>query len=190
MRSNRQTDREDLSKLAGALQFAAEQHRMQRRKDADRSPYINHPIALLNVLVNEGNISDTDVLCAAVLHDVIEDCADTARDRARLSAEIEDRFGERVLGIVKEVTDDKDLDKTERKRLQVEHAAHLSKEAQLVKLADKIVNLRDVASSPPDDWSSDRRREYFDWAKAVIDAMRRPESRLAERFDEAFAARP
>jgi guanosine-3',5'-bis(diphosphate) 3'-pyrophosphohydrolase len=190
MTSIREAETDGLCKLAGALHFAAEQHRMQRRKDAERSPYINHPIALLNVLVNEGNVADTDVLCAAVLHDVIEDCAETAPDRVRLAAEIEDRFGERVLGIVKEVTDDKDLDKAMRKCLQIEHAGHLSKEAQLVKLADKIVNIRDVASSPPGDWSLDRRREYFDWAQAVISAMGRPADALGKRFEIAYAARP
>ena len=60
-----------------AVAFAAEMHRNQRRKDAEASPYINHPIALANVLANEGLISDASVLCAAVLHDTIEDTEET-----------------------------------------------------------------------------------------------------------------
>lgn len=63
--------------LIRAAAFAAHKHRNQRRKDADASPYINHPIALANVLANEAGISDTLVLVAALLHDTIEDTATT-----------------------------------------------------------------------------------------------------------------
>lgn len=58
-------------------------------------------------------------------------------------------FGQAVADIVAEVSDDKTLEKAERKRLQVEHAAHISGRAKLVKLADKICNLRDIAAFPP-----------------------------------------
>jgi guanosine-3',5'-bis(diphosphate) 3'-pyrophosphohydrolase len=91
---------------------------------------------------------------------------------------------------VAEVTDDKSLAKLRRKALQIEHAPHLSKRAKLVKLADKICNLRDMASSPPHDWPLQRRREYFDWAKQVVDGMRGVHPRLEELFDAAYAARP
>lgn len=172
-----------IAKLIHATAFAADKHRMQRRKDVDASPYINHPIALAHVLSVEAGIEDENVLCAALLHDTIED-TDTSHD------ELEAQFGAKVAAIVAEVTDDKSLKKEERKRLQIEHAANLSSEAKLVKLADKICNLRDVAVSPPADWPLSRRQEYFDWAKSVIDGLRGAHADLEAKFDAAYALRP
>jgi GTP diphosphokinase / guanosine-3',5'-bis(diphosphate) 3'-diphosphatase len=168
--------------LLKALAFAAHKHRDQRRKDREASPYINHPIALANVLVNEGGVSDIDVLCAALLHDTLED---TATSHQELAA----AFGARIAGIVAEVTDDKNLPKAERKRMQIEHASGLSREAKLVKLADKICNLRDVAERPPEGWDLARRREYFDWAKRVVDGLRGTHAKLEAAFDAAHAMR-
>src|SRR5213080_3310944 len=110
----------ELALLLKALAFAAHKHREQRRKDAAASPYINHPIALADVLVNEGGVTDIEVLCAALLHDTVEDTDTTPEELA-------DVFGARIAGIVAEVTDDKALAKAERKRLQVEHAATISR---------------------------------------------------------------
>jgi len=171
-----------LALLLKALAFAAHKHRDQRRKDAEASPYINHPIALADVLVNEGGVDDVEVLCAALLHDTVED-TDTTPE------ELVDAFGPRVARIVAEVTDDKALPKAERKRLQVEHAGELSPEAKLVKLADKICNLRDVAQRPPASWDLARRREYFDWAKRVVDGLRGVHPRLEQAFDAAHRMR-
>jgi guanosine-3',5'-bis(diphosphate) 3'-pyrophosphohydrolase len=173
----------ELALLLKALAFAAHKHRDQRRKDAQASPYINHPIALADVLVNEGGVTDVEVLCAALLHDTVEDTATTHE-------ELVDAFGSRIARIVAEVTDDKSLSKAERKRLQVEHAVRLSPEAKRVKLADKICNLRDVASHPPAHWDLPRRREYFDWAKSVVDRLRGVDPRLEEAFDHAYAQMP
>ena len=166
-----------------ALEFASLKHRDQRRKDADASPYINHPIALANVLAREGGVTEDVVLAAALLHDTLEDTQTTP-------AELREHFGEKIAGIVEEVTDDKNLLKAERKRLQIEHAATISREAKLVKLADKICNVRDVADHPPARWDLARRREYFDWAKAVVDHMRGTHPELERRFDEAYALKP
>ncbi|WP_027817672.1 HD domain-containing protein [Paraburkholderia bannensis] len=170
-----------MNSLIQAAAFAAEKHRNQRRKDAHASPYINHPIALANVLANEGDVDDEAVLIAALLHDTIEDTQTTA-------AEIETQFGREVAQIVQEVTDDKRLLKAERKRLQIEHAAHISPQAKLVKLADKIANLRDIANSPPADWSLERKREYFTWSKAVVDQLRGVHPQLEAIFDQAWSA--
>ena len=159
-----------------ALVFAADKHRNQRRKDADASPYINHPIALANILVNEGGITDINVLCGAILHDTIEDTETTKE-------ELTQHFGEKITSIVLDVTDDKTLPKAERKLKQIEHASHASNEAKLVKLADKISNLRDLLSSPPKDWTDDRKKEYFDWAGKVIDQIRGTNSKLENIFD-------
>jgi GTP diphosphokinase / guanosine-3',5'-bis(diphosphate) 3'-diphosphatase len=172
----------ELALLLRALAFAAHKHRDQRRKDPEASPYINHPIALADVLVNEGAVSDIEVLCAALLHDTVEDTATTAQ-------ELKEIFGARIARIVAEVTDDQALPKAERKRLQVEHAGELSAEAKLVKLADKICNLRDVAERPPASWDLARRREYFDWAKRVVDGLRGVHPRLEAAFDVAYRMR-
>jgi GTP diphosphokinase / guanosine-3',5'-bis(diphosphate) 3'-diphosphatase len=173
----------DVSLLLEALAFAAEKHRMQRRKDDEASPYINHPIALAQVLCNEGGITDTVVLCAALLHDTIEDTDTTAE-------ELRKRFGEAIATIVVDVTDDKSLPKETRKTLQVKHAPSLSREAKLVKLADKICNVRDVSTTPPAEWSLGRRQEYFDWAKQVVDGLRGVNRTLEGRFDSAYGKRP
>lgn len=172
-----------MNRLVSALAFAAHKHRDQRRKDAVASPYINHPIALANVLANEGDIDDERVLIAAILHDTLEDTETSEQEIIR-------EFGQEIASIVLEVTDDPLLPTAERKRLQVEHAGKISRQAKLVKLADKICNLRDVASSPPAGWSVARQRAYFDWAKSVIDGLRGVHPVLEEIFDEALRHRP
>ena len=173
----------DLKLLLRALAFAAAKHKNQRRKDVDASPYINHPISLADVLCNEGHITDIEVICGALLHDTVED-TDTGPE------ELEAEFGKAIRDIVMEVTDDKTLPKGERKQAQIDHAAGISDKAKLVKLADKISNLRDVASSPPPGWSLERRREYFDWAKAVIDRLRGVDAGLEAVFDAVYLNRP
>jgi GTP diphosphokinase / guanosine-3',5'-bis(diphosphate) 3'-diphosphatase len=169
--------------LIDALAFAADKHRTQRRKDPEASPYINHPIALARVLSVEGRVRDVRVLAAAVLHDTLEDTKTTYE-------ELHERFGPAIAGIVREVTDDKTLLPAERKRLQIEHAGELSHRARLVKLADKISNLRDLTLNAPSEWSLQRRRDYFDWAKKVIDKVRGTNKKLERAFDDAYAGRP
>lgn len=132
------------------------------------------------MLASVGKVDDTNVLVAALLHDVVED-TDTTYD------EIRDRFGDDVARIVAEVTDDKGLKKKERKELQVEHAPTLSAGAKLIKIADKISNVREIANDPPKKWKPGRRRKYFDWAERVVNAMGPvdPEMRLV--FDKVLA---
>jgi guanosine-3',5'-bis(diphosphate) 3'-pyrophosphohydrolase len=163
--------------------FAAERHRNQRRKDAEASPYINHPIALAHLLATVGKEDDLDVLRAAVLHDTIEDTETS-------EAELRQRFGDVVADIVAEVTDDKSLPKQRRKELQIEHAPDKSRGAALVKLADKTCNLRDIAATPPADWSITRRQEYFDWAKRVVDALPRVNQAMLAAFRAEYEKRP
>jgi len=174
---------EPLVPIFAALDFAADKHRDQRRKDVRASPYINHPIDLANVLVREAGITDPEVLCAALLHDTIED-TDTTGD------ELEAAFGPRIRAMVEEVSDDKSLPRAARKQQQIDHAAKASEGARLVKLADKICNLRDMADHPPKGWGLARRQEYFDWARQVIDALRGTHATLEALFDTAYAARP
>jgi guanosine-3',5'-bis(diphosphate) 3'-pyrophosphohydrolase len=172
-----------LGLLFGVLAFAAHKHRAQRRKDKEASPYINHPIALADVLANEGGVDDPVVLCAAVLHDTIEDTETTCE-------ELQERFGKEIAEVVMEVTDDKNLDKAERKALQVAHAHKLSARAKLVKLADKICNLRDMLDAPPAKWDLTRRQEYFVWAKDVVDNLRGTHPKLEALFDQAYEGKP
>lgn len=173
----------EITLLMDALAFSAHKHRNQRRKDVDASPYINHPIALARVLTVEGGISDHKTLAAAILHDTLEDTETTYE-------ELKEKFGRTIAQVVREVSDDKTLSKADRKRLQIEHAKHLSRRARLVKLADKTCNVRDMASHAPHGWPLERRREYFDWAKSVVDQIRGISERLEAAFDEAYAARP
>jgi guanosine-3',5'-bis(diphosphate) 3'-pyrophosphohydrolase len=181
-----------LARVIDAVGFAADAHRNQRRKDAELSPYINHPISLLRILAVEGSVEDDNVLCAAALHDYLEDCCG-GPDQPTLEEGrtlLRETFGPAVLALVEAVTDDKSLPKDERKRLQIEHAAQASPSARLVKLADKIANLRDIHTTPPADWSPERRQRYFDWAKEVIDQVRGTHDTLEALFDAEYARRP
>ncbi|MBT8078575.1 MAG: HD domain-containing protein [Gammaproteobacteria bacterium] len=167
--------------LLKALEFAAEKHRDQRRKGVEASPYINHPIQVAEVLATYGQVDDLTTLMAAILHDTIED-TDTTR------ADLEALFGDAVAEVVSEVTDDKSLPKRERKRLQVEHTPQLSDSAKLIKIADKTCNVRDVGSKPPANWDEARRKEYFEWAEAVVAGCRGINAGLEQHFDECVAA--
>jgi GTP diphosphokinase / guanosine-3',5'-bis(diphosphate) 3'-diphosphatase len=164
-----------------AAMFAAEKHRTQRRKDID-TPFINHPLQLAYILV-QADIEDPVVLAAALLHDTIED-TNTTHD------ELEIVFGHEIANIVSECTDDKSLGKLERKQAQIDHAATISPKAKLVKLADKIANVSDIDGAPPAGWSLERKREYFDWAKKVVDQIRGTNPVLEARFDAEYAKRP
>jgi GTP diphosphokinase / guanosine-3',5'-bis(diphosphate) 3'-diphosphatase len=166
--------------LLEAIAFAADKHRRQRRKDAEASPYINHPIAVATVLASEGDVSDEATLLAAVLHDTVEDTQTTF-------VELEERFGSEVAGLVRELTDDKSLEKGERKRLQIEHARESSIRAKQVKIADKICNVRDITVSPPTDWPLQRRREYLTWSEKVVAGCRGVNPKLDQAFDQAVA---
>lgn len=167
--------------LLKALEFAAEQHRDQRRKGVEASPYINHPIQVAEVLATFGEVDDLTTLMAAILHDTIED-TDTSE------AELENLFGKDVAEVVFEVTDDKSLPKQDRKRLQVEHAPHLSDRAKQIKIADKTCNVRDIGSRPPADWDEVRMQEYFDWAEYVVSGCRGVNQKLEDFFDECVAS--
>lgn len=170
-----------------AASFAAERHAAQKRKGAAAEPYINHLLEVAELVASAISEPDANVVIAALLHDTVEDVGVTRE-------EIAQRFGEDVAGLVLEVTDDKSLPKAERKRLQVENAPKKSVRAQAIKLADKISNIRAMLNSPPADWNSARRREYFLWAKQVVDALSAPNpilkaefQRTYRRFEEQFA---
>jgi len=175
--------KDELGLVLRAVQFSAHKHKDQRRKDARATPYINHPIALAEVLHTDGDVRDPDVIAAALLHDTIED-TETTYD------ELRGLFGVVVADTVVELTDTKFLGKEARKRLQVVKAGRASEHARQVKLADKICNLRDILASPPAGWSLSRRQKYFDWAKEVVDHARGVNPRLERMFDRLYSQRP
>ncbi len=115
-------------------------------------------------------------MLAAILHDTLED-TNTVPD------EIRDNFGDEVLSLVLEVTDDKSLPKTERKRLQIENASHKSVGAKLIKLADKCCNVRDLLALPPENWSLERRQDYLLWTEQVVTGLRGTNNALEEYYD-------
>jgi len=170
-----------MNTILKAVQFAEYKHRGQERKDIKRSPYISHPISVASVISEVGGIDDLEVLAAALLHDTVEDTG-TSLD------ELEKEFGERVRKLVEEVTDDKNLPKDERKKRQIEHAARLSDEAVLIKLGDKISNVKDVIYSPPSDWNTERRKKYLDWAEAVINNCSNVNPSMKKHFANMLAA--
>jgi len=173
----------DLVKLAHAADYAARQHIAQRRKGERAEPYVNHLIEVAALLAEATAGEDVVLLMGGLLHDTLEDTDATYED-------LEQRFGPEVAALMAEVTDDKSLPKEERKRLQVINAPFKSAAATCVKAADKTCNLRDIAIAPPADWSLERKQEYFDWAKRVVDRLPRVSPTMSAAFEAAWALRP
>jgi (p)ppGpp synthase/HD superfamily hydrolase len=171
---------QNILSLVKAMEFASKKHSMQRRKGAQAEPYINHPVEVANFLAEATQGEDSILLIAALLHDTIEDCNVS-------HTELELEFGSEVADLVSEVTDDKSLEKSERKRLQVVNASHKSPRAKMIKIADKTSNLLAILLSPPAGWDLDRKQEYFNWAESVIAGCRGINKHLEAKFDEALA---
>ena len=165
--------------IVKAVNFAAQKHSKQRRKDEDASPYINHPISVAMFISDIGKVDDPEVLAAALLHDTLEDTKTTPE-------ELVDNFGNRVCKMVQEVTDDKSLPKMERKQRQIEHAKEISEGAALIKLGDKISNVTDITNTPPTDWANERRLEYFEWAEEVINNCPKVNTLLEKYFKDSI----
>jgi len=168
----------DWIEVLRAADTAARWHVHQRRKGIAQEPYVNHLLEVASLVTEATGGVDPNVVIAALLHDAVEDQDVTSE---MLASE----FGQHVADIVMEVTDDKTLPKDERKRKQVENAGKKSRQAKLIKLADKTSNLRTIAKSPAADWSVERRLEYVEWAKAVVAGIRGTSPWLENQFDEA-----
>lgn len=162
-----------------ALAFAAEKHRFQFRKGEEQTPFINHPIKVANLLSEVGKIDDPATICGAILHDTIEDTV-TSCD------ELEVLFGKEICGLVSEVSDDRYMKPSESKIHQVDYAALLSEKAKLIRLADKIANVYDIAHFPPAHWTKERRKQYLNWSKSVVDNIRGINPELEQKFDDVF----
>uniref|UniRef100_A0A1B6LLC0 Guanosine-3',5'-bis(diphosphate) 3'-pyrophosphohydrolase MESH1 n=2 Tax=Graphocephala atropunctata TaxID=36148 RepID=A0A1B6LLC0_9HEMI len=165
--------------LIWCLNFASEAHKEQKRKDIESTPYINHPIGVAYILSEEAGVTSLDLLRGCLLHDTVEDTS-VVIDVIRA------KFGDYIANLVEEVTDDKSLPKQKRKDLQVIHARTSSPQAKMVKLADKLYNLRDLDRSLPKGWTEERRREYYDWAFQVCEGLRGINPKLEEKLDRFF----
>lgn len=163
-----------VDRLVKAIDFAAKKHANQRRKNSDASPYINHPIDVMNILIECG-VNDIDVLIGAVLHDTLEDTNTS-------DVELVEHFGEKVARIVKECSDDKSLPKHVRKQLQIEHALVISNEAKMIKMADKLSNMSDLHRDPPKGWTKEIVEGYAVWTYFVYLGLRDANPTLTTRM--------
>ena len=167
-------------RITRAYALAAARHVTQKRKGEARAPYINHLCEVAELVAEATDGADENLIIAAILHDTIEDTETTY-------GEILTLFGHDVADLVQEVTDDTSLPSRERKRRQIENAPNHSTRAKILKLCDKTSNIRAIATSPPAEWSEQRRLDYLDWARSVIDGLRGVHADCEARFDEALA---
>jgi (p)ppGpp synthase/HD superfamily hydrolase len=148
-----------LLKFITAVDYMMIGHAGQVRKDGTGTPYATHPLNVARRLIDAG-VTDEDVILAALFHDLLEDTPVTYDELCR-------HFGPNVANLVREVTDNKQLNKSARKRAQIEHAAKISDKAKLIKAADKMSNLASFSTSTPQGWDEKRIRGYFLWSEAV-----------------------
>lgn len=146
--------------LLPVVQYAAEKHSNQHRKNATAEPYVNHVIRV-SAFLSEHGVTDHRALAGALLHDVIEDTTGTFED-------IEKRFGTEIAKIVQECSDDKSKPKVDRKKLQTEHCDQISVPARLIKLGDKYDNMSSLLEDPPLSWSADVIHGYLLWGEVII----------------------
>ena len=176
---------ESLLLVVRAAAFSAAEHcratevSKRFRKGVESTPYINHPLEVARVLIEEGGVDDPVVLAAALLHDTMEDVPTPYEVLVR-------EFGLEVANIVREVTDEKGLAKDERKRLQVVNAPGKSHKAAMVKMADKICNMRDIANAPPVNWDLAKKQAYYDWARIVVRALPKCNAKLEAAFERCL----
>ncbi|MEP4892451.1 MAG: HD domain-containing protein [Aliiglaciecola sp.] len=143
--------------LNKAKTLAMQAHQNQTRK-FDNSPYVNH-LNEVRAILEYFNFSDVKVLCAALLHDVIEDTSVT-------SIEIEKTLGVEVRSMVEQLTDDKSLSLKGRRQTAINKLIDQQATIHAIKLADLISNL----SALPASWKMDKRKDYFSWCENLIGA--------------------
>jgi len=165
--------------ITHALRFAAERHSSQRRKGQAKEPYVNHLAEVSELVADATEGKDVNLIAAALLHDTIED-TETSSD------ELVATFNNDIAQLVADVTDDKSLPKQDQKNLQVVNSRAQNMRVKLLKLADKTSNLRSLANSPPENWNTERKQAYIDWAIKVAAGLKGVNPWLEERFDEAL----
>ncbi|WP_407176958.1 HD domain-containing protein [Bradyrhizobium sp. STM 3562] len=166
--------------ISEAAELAARRHTGQQRKARADEPYINHLAEVASLLSAASNGEDAELVAAGWLHDTLED-TETTHD------ELAQRFGLRVAGLVEECTDDMSLSKSERRQKQVEDAPKKSPGAKLIKIADKISNVRARIFPNPTQAERDELADYVAWAEKVVAGCRGVNATLDGLFDEAVA---
>ncbi len=161
-----------------AADFAARKHAGQTRKGEAREPYVNHLAEVAYLLSSMTQEPDAGLIAVGWLHDTVEDTATT-------DAELRAEFGDTIADVVREVTDDKSLEKQRRKELQVINTPGKSRSARLLKLADKTSNLRSIVTSPPIHWPRERMLAYVEWSEQVVSSCLSLDERLAAEFRAA-----
>ena len=161
-----------------ALEFAAYRHRMDKTKNDE--PFINHIINVCTLISVTGEENDEETLIAAALHDTIEKTGTKGSD-------INFQFGENVFQLVMEVTDHSHENDAEKFRQQLQRVESLSKKARLIKLADKISNVKSLLSFPPEGWDLEKRSLYINWADKIIMALRGTNEKLEAHYDELIS---
>jgi len=173
------TDPATVKAILHATTFAASKHTKQRRRD-QKTPYINHPIAVANLIVTLGGVTNVEIIQAALLHDTVEDTATTFD-------EIEKNFGKVVRDYVYEVTDPPGLSKVGKKLHQIDNK--YSYGARVVKLADKLHNLSDLIADPPAVWDLFGTHGYTIWCAKVVAGMKGTNKGLEDALADLFKKR-
>jgi (p)ppGpp synthase/HD superfamily hydrolase len=163
--------------VSEAADFAARRHTGQQRKGRGSEPYVNHLAEVANLLSIATEGMDAELVAAAWLHDTIEDTATTCEELAQ-------KFGERIAALVVEVTDDMTLAKNERRQRQIVDAPKKSPGAKLIKIADKISNIRARILPQPNQEERDDLADYAAWAEKVVAGCRGVNAVLDRMFDE------
>ena len=167
--------------VSEAADLAARRHNGMARKGRGNEPYINHLAEVANLLAIVTDGADAELVAAGWLHDTIEDTETTREELAQ-------KFGERVADIVAEVTDDMSLPKAERRQKQIVDAPHKSPSAKLIKIADKISNIRARIMPQANQAERDDLIDYLAWAEKVVDGCRGVNAMLDRMFDETVRA--
>ena len=166
--------------VSEAAELAAHRHNGMARKGRGNEPYINHLAEVANLLATATGGRDAELIAVGWLHDTIEDTATTQEELA-------EKFGERVANLVAEVTDDMRLPKSERRRLQIVDAPGKSSSAKLLKIADKISNIRARILPDPSAAERDDLADYTAWAEQVVAGCRGGNAWLDATFDDTVA---
>jgi guanosine-3',5'-bis(diphosphate) 3'-pyrophosphohydrolase len=167
--------------VSEAAEFAAHRHTGTPRKARPDEPYVNHLAEVANLLAFATDGADAELVAAGWLHDTIED-TDTTRE------ELAKNFTGRIESLVVEVTDDMSLPKAQRRQKQIEDAPHKSQGAKLIKIADKISNIRARTVPDANEEQRDDLADYVAWAEKVVAGCRGVNAKLDTKFDEAVKA--
>jgi len=163
-----------LERMLSAVEFAAEKHQHQTRKNPEQTPYIIHPLGVAHIALELGGITDSNALIAALLHDTLEDTDATP-------AEIGEKFGTQVLALVQDLTNTPGLEGDDAKEDQIKHAPFMHKYAKVVKLADRYYNICDLKDVI---WGKSRKTNYVLWGAKLAQVLRGTNSALEQAIDK------